>query len=198
MGSDGPMDLLLDLAERQRIDLGRLSILALVQRFVAELDGRLRAVAIEQRADWVVVAARLTQLRSRLLLPADPAAADAAERDAARVLAGLEEMRFIRTAASRLQTRPQLDQEVFAWPHGRSLRVASYMALMEACLTVIQGGPSVRRRKRQKSIGSRRAIYGGWAMRGRGSATRWRRCRTAVRRWVSYLICRRRRIAPCT
>jgi segregation and condensation protein A len=73
------------------------------------------------------------------MLPADPAAAAAAERDAARVLAGLQEMRFIRAAASWLNARPQLGGDVFARPHGRSPRVASYMALMEACLTVIQG-----------------------------------------------------------
>jgi segregation and condensation protein A len=139
-GFDGPMDLLLELAERQRIDLGRLSIAALVRQFVAELEGRLRAVAIEQRADWLVVAARLTQLRSRLLLPADAAAADAAGRDAARMLAGLEEMRFIRAAAAWLHARPQRGRDGFARPHGRSPRVSSYMALMEACLTVIQGG----------------------------------------------------------
>ena len=138
-GFDGPMDLLLDLAERQRIDLGRLSIRVLVQQFMSELEGRLRAVPIEQRADWVVLAARLVQLRSRLMLPADPAAAAAAERDAARVLAGLQEMGFIRAAASWLNARPQLGGDVFARPHGRSPRVASYMALMEACLTVIQG-----------------------------------------------------------
>jgi len=138
-GFDGPMDLLLDLAERQRIDLGRLSIVGLAQQFVDELEGRLRAVAIERRADWVVVAARLIQLRSRLLLPADPVAAAEAGRDAARMLAGLEEMRFNRAAAAWLDARPQLGRDIFARPHGRSPLVASYMALMEACLTIIQG-----------------------------------------------------------
>jgi segregation and condensation protein A len=138
-GFDGPMDWLLDLAERQRIDLCRLSIFALIQQFVAELEGRLRAASIEQRADWVVVVARLLQLRSRLLLPADPAAAAAAERAAAGVLAGLEAMRFIRAAAAWLDARPQPGRDVFARPHGRNPRITSYMALMEACLTVIQG-----------------------------------------------------------
>jgi segregation and condensation protein A len=138
-GFDGPMDLLLDLAERQRIDLGRLSIVGLAQQFVAELEGRLRAVSIERRADWVVVAARLMQLRSRLLLPADPVAEAEAGRDVARMLAGLEEMRFIRAAAVWMDARPQLGRDIFVRPHGRNPRVASYMALMEACLTIIQG-----------------------------------------------------------
>lgn len=83
-GFDGPMDLLLDLAERQRIDLGRISFLAVVQQFAAELEGRLRATSIERRADWLVVAARLLLLRSRLLFAENPAAALSAERDAAR------------------------------------------------------------------------------------------------------------------
>jgi segregation and condensation protein A len=138
-GFDGPMDLLLDLAERQRIDLGRLSIVALAQQFVAELEGRLRGVAIERRADWVVVAARLMHLRSRLLLPADPVAAADAARDAARMIADLEAMRFMRAAASWLDARPQLGRDLFARPLRRSPQVASYMALMEACLTVIAG-----------------------------------------------------------
>jgi segregation and condensation protein A len=138
-GFDGPMDLLLDLAERQRIDLGRLSIVALAQQFVAELEGRLRGVAIERRADWVVVAARLMHLRSRLLLPADPVAAADAARDAARMIADLEAMRFMRAAASWLDARPQLGRDIFVRPLRRSPQVASYMALMEACLTVIAG-----------------------------------------------------------
>lgn len=138
-GFDGPMDLLLDLAERQRIDLGRMSFLALVQQFVAELEGRLRAAAIERKADWLVVAARLLLLRSRLLFPANPAAALSAERDAARELARLEDKTFVRAAAAWLEARPQLGRDVFARPKGRNPRVASYMALMEACLTVLQG-----------------------------------------------------------
>ena len=82
-GFDGPMDLLLDLAERQRIDLGRLSVLAIIEQFVAAM-GRLTAhVSVERRADWVVVATRLVLLRSKLMVPASPDAAAEAEREAA-------------------------------------------------------------------------------------------------------------------
>ena len=58
-GFDGPMDLLLDLAERQRIDWGRMSILALAEQFVAALERLSDCVAIERRADWLVMATRL-------------------------------------------------------------------------------------------------------------------------------------------
>ena len=71
-GFDGPMDLLLDLAERQRIDLGRISVVALVEQFVAAMDRLTTQVPVERRADWVVVATRLVLLRSQLMFPGQP------------------------------------------------------------------------------------------------------------------------------
>jgi segregation and condensation protein A len=139
-GFDGPMDLLLDLAERQRIDLGRISILALVEQFVTALDCLTAHVPVERRADWIVVATRLVLLRSQLLCPASPDAVAEAERGAARELARLDALRLVRAAAVWLQARPQLGHEVFARPRsGPDPRIASYMALMEACLTVLRG-----------------------------------------------------------
>ena len=81
-GFDGPMDLLLDLAERQVVDLGKMSIVALAEQFAAALEALGGLVPIEQRADWVVLAARLVLLRARLLYPANPEAAADAEREA--------------------------------------------------------------------------------------------------------------------
>jgi len=139
-GYEGPMELLLDLAGRQRIDLGRLSILGLIEQFLAELGGRLCQVAIERRADWVVVASRLVLLRSRLLAPASPEVAAAAQRDADAELRRLEAAAQVRAAAAWLQARPQLGHDVFARPgRGPDPRTASYMALMQACLVVLRG-----------------------------------------------------------
>src|SRR5208337_3487169 len=76
-GFDGPLDLLLDLAERARIDLSRISISAVIDQFVAALVRYQTHVAIERRADWLVLATRLIVLRSRLLFAADPAEAEA-------------------------------------------------------------------------------------------------------------------------
>ena len=138
-GYEGPMELLLDLAGRQRIDLGQLSILSLIEQFLAELDGRLRQVAIERRADWIVVASRLVLLRSRLLAPASPEIAAAAQRDADAELHRLERVAQVRGAAAWLQARPQLGYDVFARPsRGPDPRTASYMALMQACLVVLR------------------------------------------------------------
>src|SRR5580698_2725520 len=138
-GFDGPMDLLLDLAERQRIDLGRMSILALADQFVAAVERLVGKVALERRADWHVLAARLVLLRSRLMFPGSAEEAANAERDAAAELRGLETMAFVRAAASWLQARPQLGQEVFARPTAEAPRESGYVALMEACLVVLRG-----------------------------------------------------------
>lgn len=139
-GFDGPIDLLLDLAERQRLDLGRISVVDLADQFVAAVAQVSPHVPIERRADWLVMATRLVLLRSRLLFPATPEAADEAERDAAWEVARLEGLGVVRAAAAWLQARPQLGQDVFARaPSGPDPQVASYMALMEACLTVLRG-----------------------------------------------------------
>ena len=139
-GFDGPIDLLLDLAERQRLDLGRLSLIDLVDQFVAASAELASRVPIERRADWLVMATRLVLLRSRLLFPATPEAAEEAEREAAQEIARLDELQFIRAATSWLQARPQLGYDVFARaPPGPDPQIASYMALMEACLTVLRG-----------------------------------------------------------
>ena len=140
-GFEGPMDLLLDLAERQRIDLGRISVVVLVEQFVAESVRVAPYVPIERRAEWLVLAARLVLLRSRLLFPASAAVAAEAAREAEQEVARLAELRLMRAAAAWLGERPQLGREVFTRPPREpDPRAASYMALMEACLAVL-GGP---------------------------------------------------------
>ena len=139
-GFDGPLDLLLDLVERQRIDLGRISILQLAEQFVAALQRLERHVPVDRRADWLVMAARLVLLRSRLLFPPSPAAAADAAAEAGREVERLHQLAFVRAGADWLSRRPQLGVDVFARPTAaRSPRVTSYMALMEACLTVLRG-----------------------------------------------------------
>lgn len=113
-GFDGPMDLLLEFAERQRIDLGRMSILILVDQFLAASEQLRDRVALERRADWLVMATRLVLLRSRLLFPESPEAAKAAEQEAATELRRLDELVVLRAAAAWLGDRPVLGERVFA------------------------------------------------------------------------------------
>jgi segregation and condensation protein A len=139
-GFDGPMDLLLDLAERQRIDFGRMSVRDLAEQFVAAMERLVGRVSLERRADWLVLATRLVLLRSRLLFPSSPEAAIEAEQDAGAELRRLEEMVFVRAAASWLTARPQLGIDVFVRPATTVLsREGGYVALMEACLVVLRG-----------------------------------------------------------
>jgi hypothetical protein len=77
-GFEGPLDLLLDLARGQKVDLARISILSLVEQYLAVIEGA-RRVRLELAADWLVMAAWLTWLKSRLLLPAGSGAAEEGE-----------------------------------------------------------------------------------------------------------------------
>jgi segregation and condensation protein A len=112
-GFEGPLDLLLDLARGQKFDLAKISILALVEQYLAVIEGA-RRVRLELAADWLVMAAWLTWLKSRLLVPASPDEAEDGELAAANLAERLRELGAIRTAAAWLAAQPVLGQDVFA------------------------------------------------------------------------------------
>jgi segregation and condensation protein A len=112
-GFEGPLDLLLDLARAQKVDLARISILALVEQFLAVIEGA-RRVRIELAADWLVMAAWLAWLKSRLLLPKGTEAAEEAEQAGEVLAERLRELQAMRAAAQWLGDRPQLGRDVFA------------------------------------------------------------------------------------
>jgi segregation and condensation protein A len=108
------MDLLLDLARAQKVDLAKISILSLVDQYLAVIEGAKR-VRLELAADWLVMAAWLTWLKSRLLVPAATAEDLEDGLMAAEALAErLREMNVVRTLAAWLAARPVLGQDVFA------------------------------------------------------------------------------------
>jgi segregation and condensation protein A len=147
-GFEGPLDLLLDLARGQKVDLARISILALVEQYLAVIEGA-RRVRLELAADWLVMAAWLTWLKSRLLVPSPEA--DEAE-EAADVLAGrLVELQAMRVAAGWLNARPTLGQDVFARgvPEDLTVTDRSKLALdvgglMRAYLSALRRGAGAR------------------------------------------------------
>src|SRR5689334_11931619 len=112
-GFEGPIDLLLELARQQRVDLGRISILALADQFVAALAAAGGSVPLERQGEWLVIATWLVLLKSRLLLPGSPAEAEKAEQDAEAEVRRLEERILMRAAAAWLVAR-QFSQRVFA------------------------------------------------------------------------------------
>lgn len=110
-GFEGPLDLLLELARGQKVDLAKISILGLVEQFLAVIEGA-RRVRLELAADWLVMAAWLTWLKSRLLVPQLGEAEDAEE--AAEILqARLRDLQAMRQASAWLAQRPQLNLDVF-------------------------------------------------------------------------------------
>ena len=114
-GFDGPLDLLLDLARAQKVELHRISVLDLVDQYLRIVEGA-RRVRLELQADWLVMAAWLAWLKSRLLLPDDPAAAEDAEAGAGNLADRLRELQAVRAAAAALGERRQLGRDV--WSRG--------------------------------------------------------------------------------
>jgi segregation and condensation protein A len=111
-GFEGPLDLLLELARAQKLDLARISILALVEQYLAVIEGA-RKIRLELAADWLVMAAWLTWLKSRLLLPKGHEAAEEAETAAEILAERLRTLQAMRLAAAWLGARPQLGHDVF-------------------------------------------------------------------------------------
>lgn len=113
-GFEGPLDLLLTLARTQKVDLLQISVLALAEQYLAAIE-QARALRIELAADWLVMAAWLAFLKSRLLLPPDPEAEGPSADDMAAALAArLERLDALRQAAARLMARERLGQDRFA------------------------------------------------------------------------------------
>ena len=113
-GFEGPLDLLLDLARRQKVDLHEISVLALAEQYLAFIETA-RSMRLELAADYLVMAAWLAYLKSRLLLPEPPKAEGPSACELATALAArLRRLEAIRNAAQILGERPQLGQDVFA------------------------------------------------------------------------------------
>jgi len=113
-GFEGPLDLLLTLSRTQKVDLRQISILALAEQYLAFIAGA-TALRIELAADYLVMAAWLAFLKSRLLLPPDPQGdAPSAEDMATHLAFQLERLQAMREAAARLMARDRLGRDVFA------------------------------------------------------------------------------------
>ncbi len=138
-GYEGPLDLLLTLSRTQKVDLRRISVLQLAEQYLGFIE-RARALRLELAADYLVMAAWLAFLKSRLLLPPDPTEeGPSGEELAAHLAFQLERLQAMREAAARLMARDQKGRDFF--PRGlpedmtRKRRVrwsASLIDLMQA------------------------------------------------------------------
>jgi segregation and condensation protein A len=113
-GFEGPLDLLLELARRQKVDLHRISILALAEQYILFIE-QARRMRLELAADYLVMAAWLAYLKSRLLLPDPPKGEEPSAEDLATALAlRLRRLEAIREVAKKLGERDWLGRDVFA------------------------------------------------------------------------------------
>lgn len=114
-GFEGPLDLLLHLARSQKVDLARISVLALAEQYLGFVDSA-RRVRIELAADYLVMAAWLAYLKSRLLIPKQSKIDDgpSGEELAATLAFRLKRLEAMREASSRLTNRNRLGRDVFA------------------------------------------------------------------------------------
>jgi len=115
-GFEGPLDLLLTLARNQKVDLREISILALAQQYLAFMERAARE-RIELAADYLVMAAWLAYLKSRLLLPEAPEDEQSAEEMARDLAFRLARLEAVRRAAERLMEQPRLGRDTFAKGH---------------------------------------------------------------------------------
>ncbi len=125
-GFAGPIDLLLTLAREQKVDLTKISILHLAEQYLAFVQ-QARRVRLELAADYLVMAAWLAYLKSRLLLPAQEQDGDepSGQEMAAALQFQLRRLEAMREAGARLLARPRLGRDVFARGAPEGIRVVA-------------------------------------------------------------------------
>ena len=131
-GYEGPLDLLLALARTQKVDISKISVLALADQYLGFI-GEAQKLRLELAADYLVMAAWLTYLKSRLLLPREAVKGEeaTAEELARRLSFRLMRLEAMREAAAQLMTRMRLGRDVFArgMPEGtKTIRETEFTA----------------------------------------------------------------------
>ncbi|RKF17064.1 segregation/condensation protein A [Roseovarius spongiae] len=145
-GFEGPLDLLLTLSRTQKVDLRKISILHLAQQYLAFVE-KARALRIELAADYLVMAAWLAFLKSRLLLPPDPEEeGPSGEELAAHLAFQLERLQAMRDAAARLMGRDRLGRDFFARGVPEEITRTRRITYTATLLDLMQGYARIRTR----------------------------------------------------
>ncbi len=145
-GFEGPLDVLLMLSRTQKVDLRKISVLQLARQYLAFVD-RAGALRIELAADYLVMAAWLAFLKSRLLLPPDPAGEDPSGAELAAHLAfQLERLQAMRDAAARLMALDRLGWDFFARGIPEDVTTRRKITYAATLLDLMQGYARIRTR----------------------------------------------------
>ena len=143
-GFEGPLDLLLNLSRTQKVDLRQVSILQLAQQYLAFVE-KAKELRLELAADYLVMAAWLAFLKSRLLLPPDPSEEGPSGEDLAAHLAfQLERLQAMRDVAAKLMARDQLGRDFFARGVTQEVERVRKISYSATLLDLMQGYARIR------------------------------------------------------
>ena len=143
---EGPLDLLLTLSRTQKVDLRKISILALAEQYLAFVE-KAKQLRLELAADYLVMAAWLAFLKSRLLLPPDPAEeGPSGEELAAHLAFQLERLQAMREVAAKLMARDQLGRDFFARGITEDVQRVRRVTYTATLLDLMQGYARIRTR----------------------------------------------------
>lgn len=158
-GFEGPLDLLLALAREQKVDLTRISILALAEQYLAFVETA-RRLRLELAADYLVMAAWLAWLKSRLLLPEEAAPDEPSGEELAAALAfRLRRLEAMREAAARLMNRSRLGREIFVRGMPEPLRRSRESVWQDGIYDLLQAYASLRQHQFSRFVRvKRRAV----------------------------------------
>ncbi len=141
---EGPLDLLLTLSRTQKVDLREISILALAEQYLAFVE-QAKQLRLELAADYLVMAAWLAFLKSRLLLPPDPTEeGPSGEELAAHLAFQLERLEAMRGAAAKLMARDQLGRDFFARGITEDVQRVRRVTYTATLLDLMQGYARIR------------------------------------------------------
>ena len=159
-GFEGPLDLLLHLARNQKVDLTQISVLELARQYLVFIE-RARALRLELAADYLVMAAWLAFLKSRLLLPPDPTEEGPSGEDLAAHLAfQLERLQAMRDSAARLMARDQLGRDFFARGFPEKMEQVRRGKNTATLLGLMQGDARIRPRDEVRPfVMDRESVY---------------------------------------
>lgn len=145
-GFEGPLDLLLTLSRTQKVDLRKVSVLALAEQYLTFID-RAKSLRIELAADYLVMAAWLAFLKSRLLLPPDPSDEGPTGEDMAAHLAfQLERLAGMREVAARLMARDRKGRDFFVRGIPESVTLSRKVTYTATLLDLMQAYARIRTR----------------------------------------------------
>lgn len=145
-GYEGPLDVLLTLSRTQKVDLRKISVLELARQYLVFVE-KAKLLRIELAADYLVMAAWLAFLKSRLLLPPDPSEdGPSGEELAAHLAFQLERLQAMRDAAARLMARDRLGRDFFARGQGEDITRIKTVTYTATLLDLMQGYARIRTR----------------------------------------------------